>query len=90
VILQIFFDGGYAAAGIGDPDGVRFAQFVMHQQFANHCNPEMSFRHMPDLTSFQGLLATAAAQLAFAHNSYPALELPVKPAKSQSNSRHNA
>jgi hypothetical protein len=67
VILQIFFDGGYAAAGIGDPEGVRFAQFVMHQQFANHSNPEMGFRHVPDLTRFQGLWATAAARFALSH-----------------------
>ena len=67
VLLQIFFDGCYAAAGIGDPEGVRFAQFVMHQQFANHSNPEMGLRHVPDLTRFQGLRATAPARFAFTH-----------------------
>jgi len=40
----------------------------MHQQFANHSNPEMGFRHAPDLTSFQGLRAKVAARLAFSHD----------------------
>jgi hypothetical protein len=68
VVLQIFLNGFDATAGIGDPEGVRFAQFVMDQQFANHSNLEMGFRHVPDLTSFQGSRAKAAARLAFFHD----------------------
>jgi hypothetical protein len=67
VIFQVFFDGGYAAARIRNAEGVRFAQFVMYQQFANHSNPEMGLRHVPDLTRFQRLWAKAAAQLAISH-----------------------
>jgi hypothetical protein len=67
VRLQIFLNGFYAIAGIGDPDGARLAQFVMHQQFANHAYLESCFRHAPDLTGFQWLQMNATNQPDFAH-----------------------
>jgi hypothetical protein len=65
--FQIFFNGFYAIAGIGDADGVVPAQFVMHQQFANHSHFKFCFRHAPELTGFQVLLANAAGRLDFCH-----------------------
>jgi hypothetical protein len=65
--FEIFLDGFYAIAGIGDADGVESAQFVMHQQFANHEHLEIRFRHAPELTGFQGLLSNAGRSLDFLH-----------------------
>jgi len=60
VRFQIFLNGFYAIARIGDPDGVRLAQFVMHQQFADHSHLEVCMRHAPKLTRFQNWSANAA------------------------------
>ena len=60
--FQIFLNGFYEIAGIGDADGVGLAQFVMHQQFANHSHLKIRFRHAPELTGCQGLLAVNAAR----------------------------
>jgi hypothetical protein len=73
VRFQIFLDGFYAVAGIGDPDGVGLAQFVMHQQFANHSHLKIGFWHPPELTGFQRLLANAVGRLNFYHGSFCAL-----------------
>lgn len=48
--FQIFFDVGNAVDGIGDADGVRLAQFVMHQQFAHQGHSENPLSHAPDLS----------------------------------------
>jgi hypothetical protein len=68
VRFQIFLDGLYAVARIGDADGVGLAQFVMHQQFADHSHLKISFRHPPELAGFQRLLADATGRLGFCHN----------------------
>ncbi|MGH7979735.1 MAG: hypothetical protein ACREE6_10200, partial [Limisphaerales bacterium] len=70
VRFQKFLDGFYSIAGIGDAKGVWFTQFVMHQQFANHSHLKICFRHPPDLTGFQRLLAGAASRLDFCHNEH--------------------
>ncbi|HXR03620.1 MAG TPA: hypothetical protein VN836_02810 [Verrucomicrobiae bacterium] len=59
VHLQIFLDGFYAIAGIGNPNGVWLAQVVMHQQFADHSHAETGFWHAPHLTGFQRLQTNA-------------------------------
>jgi hypothetical protein len=71
--FQIFFNGFYAIAGIGDADGVGPAQFVMHQQLANHDHLKIRFRHAPELSGFQGLLANAGRRLDFLHGQSCAL-----------------
>jgi len=48
--FQISLNGSYAIAGIGDAAGVRLAQFIMHQQFANHPHSKFRIRHAPELT----------------------------------------
>jgi hypothetical protein len=55
VRFQIFFDGFYAIARISHTDGIGLAQFVMHQQLANHSHLKIRLGHTPDLTGFQGL-----------------------------------
>jgi hypothetical protein len=64
-----------------DADGVGFAQFVMHQQFANHDHLKIRLRHAPELTGFQGLLGDAVRRPAFIHGPFCAL-LSIKPDKS--------
>jgi hypothetical protein len=68
--FQIFLNGFYAIAGIGDADGVGLAQFVMHQQFANHSHFKFCFRHAPELAGFQGLLVNAAGRFDIFHGQY--------------------
>ena len=65
--FQIFLDGFDAIAGMGDADGVGLAQFVMHEQFPNHDHQKIRFRHAPELTGFQELLADGARGLIFFH-----------------------
>ena len=72
--FQKFLNGFYVVAGIGNADGVGLAQFVMHQQFADHAHLQMSFRHAPDLTGGQGWLAASeAGRLSLFHGSFCAL-----------------
>ena len=44
-----------AADGIGDADGVRRRELVMHQQFTDQPDLKIEFRHPPDLAGFQRL-----------------------------------
>jgi hypothetical protein len=65
--FQISLNGSYAIAGIGDAAGVGLAQFVMDQQFANHSDLKIAFRHAPELTGCQRGLNNAARSLDFLH-----------------------
>jgi hypothetical protein len=65
VRFQIFLNGFYPIAGSGDPFGVRLAQLVMYQQFADRLHTEMRIRHTPDLTGCQWLPTNAANHLCF-------------------------
>jgi hypothetical protein len=67
VRLQIFFDGLDRVAGIGDADGVWLAEFVMHEQFADHSHLKIRIGHAPELAVFQWLLANAWSGLNFYH-----------------------
>jgi hypothetical protein len=71
--LQIFLNDFYTIAGMGDADGVRLAQFVMHQQFANHHHLQIRFHHAPELTGFQEWWANAVRSYAFIHGPFCAL-----------------
>jgi hypothetical protein len=64
---QIFLNGFYAIAGIGDAHSVDSAQFVMHQQFAHRDHLKIRLRHAPELARFQRLLGSAASRLVFCH-----------------------
>jgi hypothetical protein len=65
--FQIFLDGFYSVAGIGDADGVGLAKFVMHEQFADHSDLKIRLGHAPDLTGFQRFLGNAAGRFNFYH-----------------------
>jgi hypothetical protein len=65
--FQILLNGFYAVAGVGDADGVGLAQFVMHQQFANHSHSKIRIGHVPELTGCQKGLNNAARSLDFLH-----------------------
>jgi hypothetical protein len=67
VLFQIFLNGFYAFARIGNAGCVGLAQFVMYEQFADHCHLKVCVRHTPELTGFQRLLGNAARQLDFDH-----------------------
>jgi len=60
VRFQIFLDGLDTVAGIGDTDGVGLAEFVMHEEFADHSHLKICFRHAPNLTGFEWFLDNAA------------------------------
>jgi hypothetical protein len=50
VRFEIFLDGVDGAAGIGHADGIRLAEFVMHEEFADHADLKVRAGHAPDLT----------------------------------------
>jgi hypothetical protein len=75
VRLEIFLDGLDAVAGIGHADGVGLAEFVMHEEFADHPDLKIGLGHAPELAGFQGLLAGAAGRFNFYHGSSCALPL---------------
>src|SRR5665213_1769935 len=67
VLLEEFFDGGDAADGVGNPDGVGLGELVVDEQFADRFHLEIEFGHAPDLAVCQWLPADARGRLVFNH-----------------------
>jgi hypothetical protein len=67
VVLEIFFDGLDAVAGIGYADCVGLAEFVVNEKFADHSHLKVRLGHAPQLAGFQRFLVDAAGWFYIPH-----------------------
>jgi hypothetical protein len=65
--FKIFLDGVDGAAGIGDADSIGLAEFVMHEEFADHADMEIGTGHMPNLTGDKSVRTNARGARNFYH-----------------------